>query len=66
MSRRKWERGRALSALEALIQIEQGRPVYHNRKFAPNAWARGWQINMLINSARRGFIFEAMKIEEPK
>lgn len=64
MSRRKWERGRVLSPLEALIQIEQGLPVYHCHKWTHNGWARGWQINMLINSARRGFIFEARKIEE--
>lgn len=60
---RKWERGPALTPGEAFGEIEQGRPVYFNHKWTHHGWARSWQINMLIASARAGRIYKAVKIE---
>lgn len=59
MSKRKWQRGRPLTPLEALAEICAGRPVYFNEKWTHPGWARGWQIQMVIGSASRGHIFEA-------
>jgi hypothetical protein len=64
MTKRMWEPGRTLSPLEAWAEIERGNPVYFRSKWTHNGWARSWQINMLIGSAKRGFIFEATRIHE--
>lgn len=61
---RKWEPGRKLSALGALIAIEGGEPVYFRNKWTHNGWARGWQIAMVIGAANGGHIFEAKRIQE--
>lgn len=63
MSRRKWTRGRAYSPVEAFAAIRARRPVYLNHKWTHNAWARSWQVNMLIANAQAGRIFEAMKTD---
>lgn len=60
MTKRKWQQGRKLTPLEAMSEICAGRPVYFRNKWTHNGWARGWQIAMLIGSANRGFIFEAI------
>lgn len=64
MSKRKWQRGRSLSPVEALIAISEGRPVYFHHKWTHHAWACGWQVRMLIASARAGRIYEASEIKE--
>lgn len=64
MSKRKWQQGRKLTVLEAFAEIAAGRPVYFRNKWTHNGWARGWQIAMLIGSASRGFIFEAIPNQE--
>jgi hypothetical protein len=63
MTKRKWEKGRSLTALEALAEICAGRPVYFNSKWTHPSWARSWQINMVIGSAGRGRISEAKPIQ---
>lgn len=63
MARKKWTRGRSYSPVEALAAIDARLPVYFNHKWTHNAWARSWQVNLLIASARAGRIFEAIPID---
>lgn len=63
MPARKWTRGRAYSPVEAFVAIEARLPVFFNHKWTHNAWARSWQVNMVIASARAGRIFEAISTD---
>lgn len=63
MTKPAWERGRALSPVEAFTAIERGDPVYFRHKWTHHGWARGWQVSMLIGAARGGHIYEAIKKE---
>lgn len=61
---RKWRKGRRLTPHEALAEICAGNPVYWQNKWVHNSWARGWQIAMVMGSAGKGAISEAIKNEE--
>lgn len=64
MRRRKYAKGRTLTAPEAFAEIMAGRYVYWHDKPTHPGWARSWQMNMLIGACARGAISQAINTNE--
>jgi hypothetical protein len=61
----KWIKGpRIKDPLIVVSLIDKGEPVFMGHKCQNASWARGWQIGMIINTARRGDFFYALPNRE--
>lgn len=60
----KWIKGPQIrDPLIVVGLISSGQPVFMNHKCQNASWAMGWQVRMIINTARRGRFFYALPAE---
>jgi len=63
MKEKKFKKGAKLTTLEAVSIIQRGGWIYYRHKPYHPGWSQSWGLRTIINAARRGWLFKAIRID---